>query len=101
MFAEFFENSPDGFHMILVYVFSVNQDIIKVYNNENIQFFCWNFVDVVLEAGRSIRKTEGHDLVLEIAVPRLESCFLLVTFLNSHSMICAYQVQLSKTLSAT
>ena len=64
-------------------------------------FFSKDFVDVSLEAGGGVRKTEKHDLILEIAVPHLEDCFLLVILPNSHSMICVCQVQLSKILDAT
>ena len=87
--------------MILASVFNINQNVIKVHNNENIKFFYQNFIDVVLEAGGGVRKTKKHNLVLEIAVPYLEDCFLLVTLLSFHPIICIYQVQLSKTLSAT
>ena len=84
---------------MLASIFSVNQDIIKVLNNKNVKFFFENFVDIALKAGGGIGKTEKHKLVLEIAIPRLKTCFLLVTFLNSYVIICLYQVQLSKYLT--
>ena len=59
-----------------------------VYNNKNIKFFRYDFVDVALEADEAIKKTKRYDLVYDIAVPRLESCFPLVIFPNSHLMIC-------------
>ena len=40
MFPVFSKNSPDSFYMILVGVFGVNQDVIKVHNDKNIKFFC-------------------------------------------------------------
>ena len=64
-------------------------------------FFYQDFVDVALEAGRGIKKTEKYDLVLEIAVLYLEGCFSLITFTNFHLIICVCQVQLNKTLGTT
>ena len=40
MFPEFSEDLPDSFYVALAGVFSVNQDVIKVYDDENIKFFC-------------------------------------------------------------
>ena len=78
----------DGFHITLGSIFSQNQDVIKIYNDENINFFYRDFVDVTLKASSGIRKTKKYNLVLEIAVSCLESYFPLIFFSNSHSMIC-------------
>ena len=95
------KNLLDGFYVTLAGVFGINQDIIKVHNDQNIKFFRWDFVNIALEAGGGVEMTKKHDLVLEIAVSRLEDCFPLVAFSNSHLMICVCQVQLSKTLGTT
>ena len=87
--------------MTLSSVFDVNQNVIKVYNNKNIKFFYQDFVDIALEACGSIVKIEKYDLVIKIAVPQLQDCFLLVIFSNSHSMICIWQFKLSKILDVT
>ena len=87
VFLEFSKNLPDRFYITLASIFDVNQDVIKVYNDENIKFFCQDFVNVALKVGGGIRITKKHDLVLEMAVPRLEDCFSLVTLTNSHLMI--------------
>ena len=39
-----------------------------------------------------------HYLILKTAVFFLENCFLLISFLNSHSIIFVYKVQLMKIL---
>ena len=39
VFPEFSEDPPDSFYVTLAGVFSVNQDVIEVHNNENIKFF--------------------------------------------------------------
>ena len=44
----------NGLHVALAFILSVNQDVIQVDNNENIEFFGQNLVDVALEAGRGV-----------------------------------------------
>ena len=39
IFLEFSKDLPEGFYVTLAGVFVINQDVIKVYNNENIKFF--------------------------------------------------------------
>ena len=39
VFSKFSENLPDSFYVTLASIFDVNQDIIEVYNDENIKFF--------------------------------------------------------------
>ena len=39
VFPEFSEDPPDSFHVNLAGVFGVNQDVIKVHDDENIKFF--------------------------------------------------------------
>lgn len=41
--------------MILTLIFSINKDIIQIYDNKNIQFFGQDLIDITLEASRSIR----------------------------------------------
>ena len=101
MFLEFSKDPLNGFYDSLAGVFALNQNVIEVHNDKNIKFFCKNFIDVALEAAGGVKKTKRHDLVLKMAVPRSDGCFLLVTLPNSYSIICICQVQLSKTLGVT
>ena len=39
VFSEFSKDPLDSFHVTLASVFGVNQNVIKVYNDENIKFF--------------------------------------------------------------
>ena len=39
VFPKFSEHPPDSFHVTLASVFNVNQDVIKLHNDENIMFF--------------------------------------------------------------
>ena len=101
MFPEFSKDPSDSFHVTLSGVFGINQDVIKVYNDKNIKFFCKNLVDVSLEAGGGVGNTERHNLILKMAVTYSEGYFPFVILSNSHSLICIHQVQFSKTLGAT
>lgn len=74
--------------MILTIVFGVNQDIIKVNGKRNIKFFYKSFVNIATKANKRVEKIKTYDLILEIAIPYIKSCFLLVTFPNSYSIIC-------------
>ena len=80
LFLEFFKNLLDNFYITLANVFNANQNVIKIHSDKNIKFFYLNFVDVVLEAGKGIKKTKKYDLVLKMAIPHLESYFLLIVF---------------------
>ena len=84
--------------MSLAYIFYIDENIIQVDNNEDIQFFGHNFVDVTLEAGRCIGKTKRHNLVLKMTVLSLKGHLPFITFLNSHLIIGAGEVQLGKSL---
>ena len=81
--------------MTLTSDFGINEDVIKVNNDETIKFYNQSFVEVALKASRGVKKTKKYNLILEIAVPHLEDCFLLITSPNPHSIIFLNQVQLS------
>lgn len=49
-------------------------------------------MDKVLKTGRSIKKSEKYDLILNIAILSKKSNLLFIAFLNSHSMIDTSQV---------
>ena len=70
-------------------------------NDEDVELLGQDLVDVTLEAGRSVGKTERHDLVLEVAIPGSESRLPFVTFAYLHSMISVRQAQLSELFIPT
>ncbi len=82
-------------------VFGTDQDIIQIHHNEDIKLFSEDFIDVVLETGGCVGKSEGHYLVLEVAVSGAEGRFLLVTFSDSHPMIGTSEIQLGKPFGPT
>ena len=42
------------FYMTLTLILSVDEDVIQIHNDEDIELFCQDLVDIALEAGRSI-----------------------------------------------
>jgi hypothetical protein len=54
---------------------------------------------VRLEHRWGVSKTKRHHEVLEMAVPRLKSCLLLISLLNSEPVIGVIEVKFSKDLS--
>ena len=45
-----------------------------------------------MEAGEDIEIAKKHKLIIKIAASGLEVCFSLVTFSNSHLLICLCQI---------
>ena len=87
--------------MWLTCFLSIDQDIVQIYNDEDIKLFSKDFIDIALKTGRSIGESKKHDLVLEIVVPGTKSSLPFVTFSNPHLMVSTGQIQLGKTLSPT
>ncbi len=79
-------------------VFGIDQDIIQIHHKKDIKLFNEDLVDVALKTGWSIRKTKGHDLVVEMTVSSTKSHFLLITFLNPHLIIIISKILLDKLL---
>ena len=77
-------------------VFGIDEDIIQIHNDEDIEFFRKNLIDIALECCRSVGQSKRHHLILEMAVSGLESNFPLISFANSHSVIGTGKVELDK-----
>ena len=43
------------FHVTLILILNVDEDVIQVYDDKDIELFCQDLIDITLEAGRSIR----------------------------------------------
>ena len=54
IFPQKIQYPPHGFHVTLTLILSVDEDIIQIHNDEDIELFCQDLVDIALEAGRSI-----------------------------------------------
>lgn len=55
IFSEVFESLLNGFDIALVLVFSINKNIIELYNNINITLLSLDLIDITLKTSQSIR----------------------------------------------
>lgn len=67
--------------MLLTFMLDVNQDVAKVDNQKNIEFFGQDLVYISLKICEKIRKFEKHYLVFKMTVLNPESHFLFIYFL--------------------
>ena len=98
VFLELVQNLAYGLNVQLVQIFSIDQYIIQVYNNNNIQLFSQNLMNVFLKSSQSMKKAKKHDLIFEMFISDLKSCFLFIIFPNSYPIIGIGKTQLDKSL---
>ena len=79
-------------------VFGVDEDIIHIHNDEDIEFFRKDLIDIVLECCQSVGQSKKHYLILKVAVSGLESSLLLISFANSHPVVGTGELELGKLL---
>ena len=53
-FPQLVENSAYILDMAFALIFSVDGDIIQIYNDEDIELFCEDFIDIALKCCRNI-----------------------------------------------
>lgn len=73
--------------MFFSLAFSIDENVIEVYNNKNVKFFYQNLVDVALKRGWFVGQSKKHHLVLKVVIMNLKSCLLFIAFSDSHPMI--------------
>ena len=83
--------------MSISVIISVDEDVIKVHDDEDVKLLHKDLVDVPLEACWGVRQTERHHLVLEVTVSSPERGFPLVPFADSHSMVGTGKVELGES----
>ena len=54
IFSQNLEDPLHCFHVPLTLNLSVDEDVIQIYDDKDIELFYHDFVDIALEAGRSI-----------------------------------------------
>ena len=82
--------------VVFAFVFSVDQDIIQIHNNEDIKLFRKNFIDIALEYCQNIGQSKRYYLILKVTVFGPESRFSLIFFANSHLVIDTDKIKLGK-----
>ena len=54
IFPQNLQDPPYYFHVTLTLILSVDEDVIQIHDDEDIELFCQDLVDIALEAGRSV-----------------------------------------------
>lgn len=83
----------------LFFIFSIDENVVQIYNNKNRKLFYDDLVYIALERDQYISQSIRHSVILEIAIVGFEGCFLLIAFLNPHLEINICEIKLNKTLS--
>ena len=87
--------------MVFSLVLSIDEDIIQIHNDENMELFCKDLIDIALEYCWSVGQSKRHYLTLEVTVSGPKSSFLLISFTNSHLVVNIGEVELGKLPSLT
>ncbi len=80
--------------MLLVFVFCIDEDVIKIHYHKNVELLCYDHVDIVLKRGRRVGQSKRHDLILKVAIAGPEGRFLFIVFSDPHLMIDISQITL-------
>ena len=101
VFPQFLENPLDGIDVSLTRILGVYGNVIKVNNDEDIEFLGQDHVNVALEAGRGVGQRKRHYLVLEVAILSPESRFSFIAFFYPHPIVSTREVELSELFCLT
>ena len=96
VFPQFLENSLDSINVSLAWILSVDEDVIKVNNDEDIKFLGQDFVNIAPEAGRGVGQPKRHHLILEVAVSSPKSRFPFIVLVYPHPMVGTCEVELGE-----
>ena len=96
VFPQFLKNPLNGINVNLAWVLSVDEDVIKVNNDENIEFLGQDLVNIALEANKCIRQPKRYYLIFEIAVSSSESCFQFIALFYPYPMVSTCEIKLGK-----
>ena len=87
VFSELFQDPAYDFYVWLARILDVDQNVVQIYNNENVKLLSEDLVNVPLEASQWVEKAKRHDLILEEAVPSSESGLSFIAFSNPHPLV--------------
>ena len=95
-FAQLVKNLTYCLDMAFALIFGVDEDIIQIHNDKDIKLFRENLIDIALKCCQSVGQSKRHYLIFEVAVSGPESSLLLISFVNSHTVIGTGEVELGK-----
>ena len=77
-------------------VFSVDEDIIQINNDEDIELFHKDLINLALKYCQIISQSKKHHPILKLTISSPKSRFLLISLANSHPVIGTSEVELGK-----
>ncbi len=51
MLLQLLQHLLNGFHMLFVFAFGIDEDVIKIHYHENVELFCKDLIDVAQKYG--------------------------------------------------
>lgn len=80
--------------------FGLDENIIEVYDNEDVKLFCQNLVNIALEGGRCIGQSKRYHLVFEVAIASPRGHFPFIAFFDSHLLVSIGLIKLGEMSSS-
>ena len=88
-------------HLLFVFTFDIDKNIIKVHYYKNVKFFYQDLIDAALEHGQCISQSKRYFLVLEMAIAAPEGRLPSIAFLDPYLMIGIGEIELNEMSSPT
>ena len=82
--------------MSLVWVLSIDEDVIEVNNDKNIEFLGQNLVNIALETGRCAGQPKKYYLLFKVTILSLESRLLFIVLFYPNLIVSICEVELGK-----
>ena len=101
MLLHLLQHSSNNFHILFIFAFNVDEDVIKIYYYKNVEFFCQNLIDIALEYNWCIGQSKWHHLVLKMAIAGPKGRLLFIAFPDSYLIIGISQIKLGEMSSPT
>ncbi len=101
MLLKLLQHLLNSLHVLLVFAFGIDEDVIKVHYYKNVELLCQNLVDIALECDRCVDQSERYDLVLEVVIAGPEGRLSFIAFSDPHLMVGIDQIKLGEMLSPT
>ncbi|KXN87128.1 hypothetical protein AN958_09171 [Leucoagaricus sp. SymC.cos] len=93
MFSEPLENLANMF-AVFSGVVRVDEDVVQIDRNADIKEVAEDVIHEMLESGRCVSKTEGHNQPFKGAVASLKSSFPLIAFGDADEMVGMSEIYL-------
>ena len=87
--------------MGLIQIFNINKNIIQIYNNQNIELFYQDSINIALKTNQYILQPKYYHLVFKTAILNFKSYFLFSILIDFYLIIDIYLIKLDKLLIIT